>query len=372
MLTADNAQRNKIDFVYRFLQHQFSKSPVHESQQTLVVIKGITQNCLEEFVRSILDLQYRGEYEDNANGSLITSCINSFCSLSSLFIGIKKTKEMMHSINIKPCFELTFTLPSQKLFSFKIIDLFAGNATHIINHDPDYLDSGEKVQHEKLSQILDPYLSHFHNRVQQHVIDRFTAKWVEDKAVSKAMITYIKNSGFKFNASVIESLRNSMTATALKVTKSVSFLYCVNAKIPIFSYEGFSSLVEHAFLLEQYFSPTQQAPRVRIYQSWIDIASVTDDMAKRQFDVKDKGSWNEKQTEKFLDNLHDYYCSNTGYLEPEKAFACFGYEEYRQARLPLVISYSNFISGISLRYISHEFNPAQTLDRLRDIILQIK
>lgn len=172
---------------------------------------------------------------------------------------------------------------------------------------------------------------------------------------------------FKFNLSVINALRNEMRIHAKETNSTKSFLYFINTSIPHIKMNEIQSMVEHAILLEQFFCPKDQVIRVRRYQSWINTASLLDDIYKHQHNENGEGSWNSEETDAFIDSLKDYYCSDTGYLEKDKAIACFGYCNDFIKNYPLVIIHQNIISGINLRYIVNAFNPADCLDNLKTL-----
>lgn len=355
--------RKKIDFICRFLRNVTFK----KNQFPINIIRHIAHNCLEEFVKHTLELIFHNQYEDEGC-RLITSCANTFCSFSTLFMGINKTKEMMYLININPTFIFNIQLPSGNLFSFKTFDLFAGHITHAISQDPEYKSLSSSNQVERIYNFALPHLKEFSGYVQQFVISNFPQRHSSDKEIGEAIVTHLKESKFMFNRTAIHSLRKAMRENSKDVTPDKSFLYCINVKIPVLKNQKLKSLVDHAILLEQFCSPDNGATLVRPFQSWIDTATLLDDISKRQFNEMGKGSWDERETVTFLHNFEDYYCSETGYLESEKAEACFGFNTAKYKKQPLVRSHKNYFTGVNVRYIIKEFDPAHCLKYLQEIV----
>jgi hypothetical protein len=372
--------RAKLEEQYKCIKIISKSSP--NALIPLRVIRTLASNCLPELMELVLDTLFRGDYEDFEGNILQSSCVNSFYAISTICTGVLQTSRMKWLIDIEPKFVINFRFPFSDFKSeIKIFHLFAGNVTQVLYENSNYPTITSEQKKRVIFDNALPHLKAFSDCIldEGRRIHQTGFNVTDDQLT---ILNIIRSSKFMFNRSVLHSLRAEFKKYAPKVSIDQSFLYSISTKFPRFEMDNdlppderdvfITSTVEHAFLLEQFQCPNDNTVRVRLYQSWIAKATLLDELSKYSTDDSKNSSWDVEELERFLDRLEAYYCSETGYLEPERALACFGYNHDERSnpaprKYPLVSSIGNMITGISLRYIVQPFNPKDSTKNLRAI-----
>lgn len=289
----------------------------------------------------------------------ITSCINSVYAVALIFMGAKQAKKKFKKLASGHVFSNNYiNLPGGKKWNFEMYRLFDGIILHQLNTS-NFLALDKKEQSKMICSEMRPYREIFCQYLGEKIADilqmPYETSEEQEKIVSQIQEN-CKQLDFTFNDLVIGYLRDEICNNIVKVNDEHSFVYLIAIFLP-----DNKSNVDHGFTIEQFFCSNSQSIRYRLYQSWLNQATLWEDLEKQAANEEDT-SWDLEKLKEFLNNLQELY-SKTSDLTYEE---CFGYPN--QKFVPLLMLQDFSFNSLSFRYLSVEVQPKQAITNLADFI----
>ena len=307
---------------------------------------------------------------DVSESRLSSSCVNTVFALSTLFMGEAYSKTILAYLKKFMSISLAIQLPSGKVWNYWCINVFEGNILIDICNDLKRSNAKRNaittvtLSDENITRCASVGVTTFFQYIKPITKGIFANTCDNDEAIEKIKEKILE---FDFNALTITTIKKEMEDNRRKTNLTASHIYMIlistmNAKSDL---PGF----EHVFLIEQFYLNQTQEVRYRLYQSWINEATLIDDFNKRGYGENGAGSWNELEMKSFLESLKSCYSqNNTPYNTRTKQ--CFGYPEHHRANStgPLLQFKDNRLSGVCVRYYSDSVDPQQCLNNLAKLL----
>lgn len=333
-----------------------SKIVIHVSP--LSVIRSMACHP-EGFVRLVMEKIYCKRFV-NTSIALKTNCCYSLCALSVIFSGENRAKYIIKNIFKKFSFSKRISL-SDCEWKFSIAHLFKGTILNGINKTADFplcskQDKQRKVQEfiSSLSQRFDAYID--------SCLKNCNEASLNQEKMENQFHRIFHNIDFDFNEGTFTSLEDDLKNNASKVNEKTSFIYYIDLIFPDKKgYDFFSHF--HAFVIEQFYS-FEQEPRYRLYQSWIEEATLWEDMQKRGHNQSVPG-WTTNELNEFLGKLAAICGCKKAQKKTVRVQDCFG---YISLLLPLVVFKKPILSGLTLQYWIDAINPRESQKNYVDFL----
>jgi hypothetical protein len=283
-----------------------------------------------------------------------SSCILTCYVVSSIFLGKTMANQMINRLKSTFSFHWVISLSSGNKLTYKIKNLFTG--VYLYGHTNDN------------QEFYCPYINDFF-AFNVPFIKKMNKKILNGKSEKKTVEKFEKKIeclNYNFNENIIDLLKTDLHSNSYLVSKDHSFLYCIGIVANNHVNKKKTSY-DHAFLLELYRSYSGQ-PRIRLIQSWIHQAKLEEEFQKRNYEDNDEGTWNIQEFDSFIKTLKELYVPNKN--RSNKSYSkCFGYDKKIGSLISLDEGNNKkILSGLSLRYTSFPFSPADCLIHISDII----
>lgn len=281
---------------------------------------------------------------------LATSCHYNTYAVGVIFLGIETVKEIAMNINQEMDFNAQLT-PLKKTYKYKISRLLDGPMIHFIQKNLESAPLKKEMAQEQdkyEEKLLNTFSNYTKSVLAEAKKDIISSEQTDDKIIEKIreIFTTLR---FTFNDETILSLQKEIKKNSEKTHPKRSFIYFVSVLCCAYT-------TDHQFVIEQY-TDEQQCVRYRLYQAWINQATLLDDLCKRKYGEKDEGSWNQQELDHFLMQLKDLYGVRPGITYQD----CFGYSR----TIEPVLTFSNdTFEATSLRFLSFEANPLDCFTNL--------
>jgi hypothetical protein len=334
------------------------------------IIRYITRNKLHSTIEHVVNLVYsKGdssfsnvrEKEAALGSEMPRNCTNTAYTLAFIFLGLEVTKKLA-DYHIKVCnVDINIQLPSGKDWIFTVNELFDGNVSHEISNDAKFHSMNISQQVEIANNYRTKHIIRFINSIQP-VIDKVkNCDNQNDEEMIKNLAQEFSVFRYNFNKITIELLQKDILERNEKVNSKKSFIYVCRS--PISDPQlGKERLIEHAWILEQFFSESTQKVAYRLYQSWIGQATLSDEFDKRKYGPNGENYWNLDEIKEFLNNLNAYYCSDHTEKASTTSQECFG---YTAPSFPLLKFDGRSFFGKHLQYKIYEIEPAQCINHFK-------
>lgn len=345
------------------IQNLFSE--VHEkSTLPFRVIKFIFDDLKELFIPAAMDL-VNNDITDRNDKYLTSSCINTVKALSVLFFGHHQAKKADKIHHRRTNIVVSEKLSLGETWKYTINNVFDSVIFCRLKEDKINLDDFILLGDNEINEKVFTYIVNELEIATKEIMKSLTEKIRLDeiKLINKEVIIQpIQKLNFYYNQECIMSLKNELEKNKFEVTIKNSFIYLVAIVIPNVS--NIKDVdYDHGFVLEQFFCEKDQTVRYRMYQSWINQTTLSDDLEKRAYGYGGENSWTNDELIAFLMKLEKFCC----YIPTHESYQeCFGYICNYQR--PLVRFEDECFGGTTLRYYSHQIDPKDCLSHLSEII----
>lgn len=314
------------------------------------VIAYLALHCLEPFVSASVTIMKNIVGISNS----ATSCTNTAVAVMAVFLGKKRTQELIQSLAKRTLFSFTISLPSNATWTCKVESLFDGAIIQKMDcHPSSSADEKERLVHRQ--NIIDDSTADFLDYVDHH-IDVIAEKY-EDLAEKESLIIsdfekILKETEYKFNCGIIRTLYTEIKENNSKIQDNCSFAYCIGIAGSYIE-EKDNICYEHMFVIEQLLYAND--PCFRLYQSCIDQATLLEDCYFQEHLQHKLLSFD--MLSNFLTVLQEGYCLKE--YAAERIENCFG---YKGTDSPLVSFEDQTLKGVSVRYLSASFDPNRCVE----------
>ncbi len=322
-------------------QVEEAKKNLSSSSSPLAVAKQVAKNNLIEWMAKIAS---QTVVKDNVPfiGLQSTECTKTLAALSIIFSGEKRGEKMMK------CFTSAFPMipKFKEVHGYYAYLLFDGLLLRALNRHPDFdaLSPADKL--EKLNESVTPQFNSYTSHVQKSLLQLALR---DQRVKSEHMSEVLSQLDFSFNKLLMEDLRDTLISNSKKLSPDTSFIYYIGIAAPNQS-NRFAWV--HVFALEQF--QKGGAPAYRLYQSWVNQATLFQDLERWKY-LEDGGeAWNEQEMRKFITQLYIFSCAkDRSKIDTKLVFG------YSGANFPLFKMFGETLSGISLRWWVDAFHPQE-------------
>lgn len=334
--------------IYSLIQKLESAPPEIAAFIPYLLINHMVMNNLNDFIQHV-------GTKDISERNRITSCINSAYSVSLIFFGEPLTKKIFGRLKKTVSTTLHINFKPEAQWTYTVSNLFGGDIIREMNNRFNIDASIDNA----VKPYMEPYFNKFYTHNQSY-INSCIGDSSSDAQIINRFTQYFSTLKFDFNIPTIQAIKKEIqeNKNTTQPLKSYVYFVLVSEKNAIRSY-----VIDHAFVIEQFYIEAIKKVYYRIYQSWLEQATLLDDFKSRQYN---KHALDESEINHFLNNLEKYYCRNTA-IEPISAKQCFGYDD----SVPTLTAFDekeNVLSGTSVRYYSAAINPMHCLKNLRGFI----
>lgn len=290
------------------------------------------------------------DFKERSENQLLTSCINTAYVISTLFLGTIKTQKQMFQLRSFNPVDLKITLPSGKIWTLRIPCLFDEKMKRLSKGQ-----SKDRELNTCLQQCAQPFKDFLIERIEEAISEEFN-----DVQFIHAIEHVLRSIDYDFNKDPIEFLRAEISKNILHINENKSGLYCIALAHSLEN--DHHMYFQHVFLIEQFYLKENDSIRYRLYQSWIDQATLLDDFSKRGYADKGQGTWNYDELNTFIQDIA--LCLSVKNRKTTNAvFEPFGY--HRTDTKPNLYYRNNTLLGSSLRFFSSLINPKVSVEFLK-------
>lgn len=255
-----------------------------------VILKKLIVNTLSYFSDPYV-------FKPRIKNEITTSCSYTARLVSCLFYGASK------SINIEGLFfkKFKFTLSIPFLSGESISITFDAIVhglliTHLRAKFPgQFFFDNVLIEYELNKNIIPHFLDTF-NRHYNNFYENQKGHESEMQILRRVLDT------FPYNEKNLENLTNELKENASKTNEERSYVYYICLK-------NFLKKVDHTFVIEQFQRKNDHKTCYRIYQSWIGMGTLAEDLKKNQYDESGDHSLNEEELITKLTELKKYFTS---------------------------------------------------------------
>lgn len=310
------------------------------------LIYSIFSHSAPQFIGNLVK-----EFEgcDTKMSVLTTSCLNTSYAITTILLGVDQAE--IFRKRISAVYTYNYRVPlSENLgdyLIYEIGDIFGGEVTCRINKLKNFELLTEKKQEERSIQIMNAL---FQEKVLpdiQPFIDQcFQSSTIKEDV--NRLEEKLENLQYGFNSLVIKKLKKEICKNNASIKAHKSFMYWVGIT------DGAKGFI-HSFVLEQFQSTITNRGRIRLYQSWVEKATLIEDINKRGYTENDSGTWDLEETKQFLNSLEQLYDHRkTNDATP----CCFGYGHV-PGKIVQLDRERGILSSKSIRYASATFGKCQ-------------
>lgn len=335
---------------YNTLNEYIKSFEQNKNLTPYTVIHFLAEKHWDRFVKSAMQSMSQINFTDRLKKVRTTSCVNTFCSLSSLFCGRAFTEGMIYHLFQHTSSDLDIILPSGQAVIIKISNLFDGAAISRHKSDQPFSYQSQRQIRVYKNEAQCRFLEYLHPLLEQK-------KTGSDEKYLHHISSVFSNILYNFNSEAFNQLKEDINFNT--VDEEQSEIYFVGISQPkkdqLDQFE-----FEHVFIIEQFWHDSSRKEAFRIYQSWISKVTLNEDLHR---DQRPDPILDKKQITHFIENLESLFSHSpkTTYKE------CFGYDPMPN---PLLSFDGVTLTGKSLRYCSRTIHPNQCLENLLFLIDQ--
>lgn len=287
-----------------------------------------------------------------------TNCFVNQIALNLLFIGEEKTKKLHEAI--------TYTVASKREISTNhgkkpvyLLNLFSGNNVLHLNR--------ESPLHAHVEEDYENTVKKFLSSI-QHIA--FSAEPKFDRSF------------FGHNENVFHRLTSEIAINEKTISLDSSIIYSISITTPnpeavkhgTIDKIRATTLIFHAFILEQYLGQDENTVFIRLHNSWVHRYSLSHFYELKKYNNSDKGCFSPEATKIFLRIFGNMLCCGDFDLKKLNEYqnACFEVPDHWPPP-ELFTSRTNegIFTGTSLRYITSKINPIELTAKLQSTDLLI-
>lgn len=342
-----------VEAVHLLLQNYAQLSEAEQPLIPFMIIKDIISNNLQAFMNAVVSSnQDVIDFREKGN-RLISSCLNTAYGISMVFFGEKFAKKIINSLNNSTLVNFSISLPPGEVVEFRIRNSFDGYLTH------ERIKRKEGLTSEQVKTCLKSNIKSFTNYAKP-ILDEIFTDTNSDRVNHLAKLKNRFSKGeYNFNTPIFQALKKDIEDNKNNTNSNTTFIYFI-AIVHMSSFD-------HVFLIEQFYNK-QRGVSYRRYQSWIDEATLLNDLAKQDYDREGEKTWNEKEMYQFLENFEALYLPENDQVR-ESSERCFGYPGSNGLDPWSLVYEINdriiVLSGAaSLRYYSSAIHPKQCIENL--------
>lgn len=341
---------------FKIVNYQHYLIPLENPLIPFAILNYILSNYLELFIKVAA---ISCESKNNSDVALTTSCVNSAYASSLIFFGEPVAKKIFKRLRKQTSAELSVQLPSGKKWLYKVKNIFGGDIIREMNNK---ITVDEDVPDDKLINYAQSSINSFFNYTEPFVTKCVSENSSTDEKIIANLKDYFSKMEYDFNASTISALKSEIDSNKQKTNQDRTYVYFVAITIPSDDRMKF----EHAFLIEQFFLNECKEIRYRIYQSWIEEATLLDEFSRRGYDESGNKSLTSDEINNFIDNFEALYGRNKNHNNVTYRH-CFGYTNSVRSG-PLLTFDGKILSGLSIRYFSMDIDPKQCTNNFINLI----
>jgi hypothetical protein len=282
-----------------------------------------------------------------------TSCITNALSVLSLFSSHKTASKLQILSNKCRTLRYSLELPSSATWNFSVRNLLNGIVVSTLQRD--LADYGQKVINQATYAVYAERVNNTFFRKTYEEADRCRVQLTDDQAFIATMKNYMVSQ--EYNGHTIVMMREHITDNNNATHPQNSHLYYMSCTLP-------NTDVHHAFILEQFYCPTTDSVRFRLYQSWIKLATLQASLSE-QFSHLYAHSWDQAELCKFLIKLELFYSNSKPGQITEKD--TFGHGKTATNRRFAPTFFSDELVGAGFEYYCQAINPSACLDHLLEM-----
>jgi hypothetical protein len=293
--------------------------------------------------------------KENKN-ELMTSCVINFYLLNMLFVGKERFNKIINPLE-KAGRPLTIPINIKgNKFNMLFHHIFSGNEVASLNENY-FITPLPKQELDKLVNISEKFISNIYNLYLNGNVDR------------PALHNY--------NHPVIQKLESEIEKNKNKVSEDCSFIYhvAITTPEPNIALYGTQDDIKnnfvaysHAFILEQYYSPSQKKDFLRLHHAWKNTFSVAKHYEK--YDDWDEGCLDTNGQKKFFENLrllHSFGKTKDFKDLKEAQWNCFQVNE--DVTPPGIFRFADGIyTGKTILYATTQINPKECQQHIQEVL----
>lgn len=353
------------DGEYEFIKSSSQLESAIPSEKPFVLLRAILNSpkTFNKLITNSLIQWGLREFTHTIPNKFITQCTNNAFTLGALFFGIDFIRRIKNVFKTNLLISLSFSFDgkAESTVSCTFRNIFRGSITTAIRKKNPSLLSAEAET--KLDTRLLELQGKFVDKIfKKYLMERLTKKQENNPILQKEESEFFFKKSilkFPFNIKNLENLIHEMESNAKFISSETTCFYFIDLV-------NIDERADHAFIVEQ-FQRQDQEICYRLYQSWIGLSTLLEDLRKRDYDQEGYRAMSWEEMEQGLNSLRNYFVRPKDYQKFDSN-NIFGYElDFSLSSAASYDDQTKIVRSRDLIYFCEFINPNDCWERFEKL-----